>query len=203
MNRTIKIQSAAETANNNIYYAPVASTKGDKVTIYRFGFEQECGILAREILAERNPLRKAMLRHQMVCFIHEHIGNYSGDRTELLRGAATLARNAFHTIEETIISTERKLRYIKRCMQDIEQEYDVKAQNIARKPKPQNGVIYSTSTLPEYGTSQQKAGLRKLAILREKAQELKRQMDAYHKICPPDIVQQIIHNVEMYEGMGY
>lgn len=203
MNRTIKIQPAAETANNYVYYAPVASTKGDKVTIYRFGFEQECSILAREILAEHNPLRKAMLRHQMVCFIREHIGDYSGDRAELLRGAATLAHNAFYTIEETILITETRIRYTKMRMRDIEQEYNIKAQNITRKPKPQNGVIYTTSTIAEYGTAQQKAGLRKLSLLQEKVRELKRQLDAYHRICPPSIAQAIIKDAEMFEGMGY
>ena len=46
MNRTTKNTAIQETTQSPVYYAPAASTKGDKVAIYRYGFELECSHLA-------------------------------------------------------------------------------------------------------------------------------------------------------------
>ena len=111
MNRTTKNTAIQETTQSPVYYAPVASTKGDKVAIYRYGFELECSHIARQILGEHYPLRKAILRHQMVNFICEHLKDYSGNRSELLKEAATLAYNAFYAIENTIIIADARVQY--------------------------------------------------------------------------------------------
>ena len=41
MNRTTKNTAIQETTQSPVYYAPAASTKGNKVAIYRYGFELE------------------------------------------------------------------------------------------------------------------------------------------------------------------
>ena len=63
MNREIKNQSSFQTANKSVYYAPVASTRGDIVEIYRFAFEEQCALLksypqrAEPAAKERDTLR--------------------------------------------------------------------------------------------------------------------------------------------------
>lgn len=203
MNRTTKNRAIQETTQTPVYYAPVASTKGEKVVIYRYGFELECSHLARQILGECNPLRKAVLRHQMVNFISEHLADYSGDRSELLKGAATLARNAFYAIEETIILTDARIHYNQKCIREIEQEYKIKAQWITAKKELPDGVVYSTAANRSTTSTKEREGLRKLSLLLNKAKEFKRQLEEYHKICPPGITQEIIHSAKMFEGMGY
>lgn len=201
MNRTPKNTAIQETTQSPVYYAPAASTKGDKVAIYRYGFELECSHLAQQILSERNPLRKAILRHQMVNFIYEHLEDYSGDRCELLKGAATLAYNAFYAIEETIIIADARVQYNQKCIREVEQEYKIRAQWLTAKREHPAGVVYSTIT--NNISAKEKEGLHKLSLLLNKAREFKRQLDGYYKICPPNIAQDIIRMAKKFEGMGY
>lgn len=202
MNRTTENTSIKNAQQSKIYYAPVASTKGEKVVIYRYGFELELSHLARQILEERNPLRKAMLRHQMVSFICEHLEDYNGDRSELLKEASILAHNARYTIEETIIIAEARVHYNRKCISEIERAYKVRAQWLTTKKHP-TGVVYSTATTPSNISAKEKEGLRKLSLLLNKSRELKRQLESYYKSCPPNIAQDIIRKAKMFDDMGY
>lgn len=119
MNREIKNSASIKTVNQSIYYAPAASTRGDQVAIYRYAFEEQCAAYARDILNEQNALQQSVARYCFVKFILEHYMEYSGDRRELLRGAALMISLAFDTIYFTIISARASLNYYTRQLRKL------------------------------------------------------------------------------------
>ena len=82
MNQKTEKLLAAEMSNRNriISYAPVASTRGDKVKIYRYGFERISSEYRNQLEREQHPMRKAIIRYEWARFILNHLDEYSGNK---------------------------------------------------------------------------------------------------------------------------
>lgn len=203
MNRNIQNSISTEVENNAVYYARVASTEGCEVKIYRYGIDEQCRLMMGEISAERDALRRAVLQYQLVLFIREHLGDYSGNRQTLLDLAAEQICRALHTVEATIILVERSLRYSQRAIRSIEQEYKAALTPCSTPPKRTEGVVYSTDSQQHLEKRLPAEVRANLTALREKAKLRKRQFNAYRKVCPLHLAEEIVRTAEVFEGMGY
>ena len=111
MNQKTEKLLATKASNRNriINYAPVASTKGDKVKIYRYGFER-IGSEYRNLLDnEQHPMRKALIRYEWAHFILNHIDEYSGNKEIFYRSASVLATTAYLDAKHLRDKVEREL----------------------------------------------------------------------------------------------
>ena len=117
MSYKIENQTKNQTKNQTIYYAPAASTRGDKVIIYRYGFELQCALFAQELLQEQNQLKKCIIRYKFAKFILQHYQAYSGDRLEMIKGAATLIEGAMYGLENTLLRAKHGIKYHSRLLQ--------------------------------------------------------------------------------------
>jgi hypothetical protein len=134
MNQKTEKMLAAEMSNRNriISYAPVASTRGDRVKIYRYGFEQ-IGSEYRNLLErELHPMRKAIIRYEWASFILNHIDEYSGNKDIFYRSASVLASTAYLDAKRLRAGAERELRNAQECLRRAE-----KRAGVARKVKKQ------------------------------------------------------------------
>ncbi len=206
MNRTNQNPADPCSAQQPIYYARVASTEGDKVKIFRYGFDLEYRAMARKILKERNPLRKAVLRHEMVSFILQHIDEYNGDKKQLMKDAATLAWGALFDVEGTIFATENEIRINTLEMREIEDRHGIKLEQYPHRRTLPHGVVFSTANpRPKHPTSASVYGdvQHKLHLLLRRSRQLDRQLREYRQICPRHIEEEIVRNARMFEKMGY
>lgn len=83
------------------YYAPAASTVGDKVKIYRYALDCISRDYLELIDSESSPLQKALLREEWARLIETQIELYTGDKSRMRLMALSLARVALETLEET------------------------------------------------------------------------------------------------------
>lgn len=83
------------------YYAPAASTVGDKVKIYRYALDSISRDYRELIDSESSPLQKALLREEWARLIETQIDLYTGDKSRMRLMALGLARIALETLEET------------------------------------------------------------------------------------------------------
>lgn len=65
------------------YYAPAASTRGDKIIIYRSSLLRLCEQYHREACAARSELAAAKIRLRWAMFLLDQLPHYSGDRSDL------------------------------------------------------------------------------------------------------------------------
>ncbi len=87
------------TASHRVYYAPAASTSGDKVKIYRYAFERMNQEYRINMLNTLNPTKRALAKYEWAEFILEHIPHYSADRSDFFNGAKTMIINAFYELQ--------------------------------------------------------------------------------------------------------
>ncbi len=98
------------------YYAPAASTVGDKVKIYRYALDSIGRYYLELIESASSPLQKALLREEWARLIETQIDLYTGDKSRMRLMALGLARNALETLEETrretleAVAREQRLR---------------------------------------------------------------------------------------------
>ncbi len=111
MNYKITNSHYINNSNTEIFYAPVASTRGDKVIIYRYGFEMQCINFAQELREENDTLKKSVIRYNFAKFILQHYEAYAGDRLEMLKGAATLIEGAMFGLEDTLFRAKHGIVY--------------------------------------------------------------------------------------------
>lgn len=102
--------------NHPTYYARAASTQGDKVKIYRFAMIQQCVDLSHKIINEKHPIKKAVLRQELAQFIADHIGEFSGDREQMINYASKCNLNTLHVIEDKVLLAERMTIYSQRTI---------------------------------------------------------------------------------------
>lgn len=192
MNREIKNQSSFQTTNQSVYYAPVASTRGDRVEIYRFAFEEQCTAFSRAILNEQNSLQKSVIRYQFVKFIHEHYLEYSGDRQELLRGAAVMISLASDTIFFTITSARASLNYYTKKLRKLQEEYaSVMPRIKAATELRRKGVVYSTSAGNNLQREESRRVKSQIDDTREMIRKYQSLLSRYLSICPDHIAEDI------------
>lgn len=122
MNQKITTSTPETTSRTRtVYYAPVASTRGEKVYIYRYGIDRISQEYRQRLIAEQHPLRRAVIRYEWAQFLHDHIGEYSGNRDALYRYARSLAHSAYMDAEQILshaeherITAQRKLSKLQR-----------------------------------------------------------------------------------------
>ena len=90
------------------HYAPVASTRGERVHIYRYGIDRISEEYRQRLNAERHPLHRAVIRFEWAQFLYAHIGEYSGNRDSLRRYAASLAHNAYMDAKQALLQAEQE-----------------------------------------------------------------------------------------------
>ncbi len=112
MNQKTEKLLAAEMSNRNriISYAPVASTRGDKVKIYRYGFERISSEYRNQLEREQHPMRKAIIRYEWARFILNHLDEYSGNKDIFYRSSSVLASTAYLDVKHLRSVAERELR---------------------------------------------------------------------------------------------
>ncbi len=115
MNQKSNKMLAAEisTRNRIVHYAPVASTRGDKVKIYRYGFDRISTEYQNLLESEQHPLRKAVIRYEWARFILAHLDEYAGDRELLKHSANALAATAYLDAKHILSESEDRLRKVR------------------------------------------------------------------------------------------
>lgn len=112
MNQKTEKMLTAEmsTRTRIVSYAPVASTRGDKVKIYRYGFERIGSEYRHQLEAEQHPMRKAVIRYKWARFILNHLDEYSGDKALFRRSAELLATTAYLEAKQLRTEVERNIK---------------------------------------------------------------------------------------------
>ena len=203
MNRETKNFLSTEVENNKVYYARVASTEGEKVKIYRYALMQECAIFERKIAEEKHPVKKAVLRHQLAQFIMNHSPEFSGDKTQLLTYAARCNFEARYVVENVVITAENMVKYTRRAIRQIEQEYKTQISPRNTQQPKRNGVIYSTDSKQHRENRLPADVKRRLDDLRAKHKHYSALHNQYQQICPRHICDQIIELAEIFHHNGY
>lgn len=97
-------------SNHRVYYAPAASTVGDKVKVYRYALDRINSDAARQILNINNPVKQAVAKYKWAEFIFENLPHYSADRSELFRGAQLMCINAFYAVQRERYNAKHDLQ---------------------------------------------------------------------------------------------
>ncbi|MBR2013855.1 MAG: hypothetical protein IJ998_00340 [Alistipes sp.] len=80
------------------YYAPAASTRGNKVIVYRSSLLRLCEQYHREACAARSELAAAKIRLRWAMFLLDQLPHYSGDRSDLYNFACDMGIYAARVI---------------------------------------------------------------------------------------------------------
>lgn len=205
MNRTIKNQPAETSANHPVYYAPVASTRGDKVKIFRFGFNEEYNLFIKELGNEHNPLRQALLRYKMAKFIIDHIAEYSGDREVILQEGSMLAFKALQAIEDNIFHLSREVGNISKRLCELQSKQTASPVKTPKQSEREKGLICTCSTIDNKNNNStiSAAEKREIATLCDSLRLLHRRLNSNKQICPHNIIQEVINLTHIFENMGY
>ena len=142
MNREIKKATTTEPTNTKIYYAPVASTNGETVKIYRYGFEQQCALFAHDLLNEPDELKQCVIRYKFTKFIINHYASYAGNRLEYIRGAALMIAQAHYTLDNTLFRAKHGQIYYTNLLNKLKQKHKAVLPQIE---KQQNNTTCSIS----------------------------------------------------------
>lgn len=114
-----EITTIDTTSNHRVYYAPAASTSGDKVKIYRRVFESMNAEYRISLLNTTNPIKRALIKYEWAEFILEQLPNYSDCRSNLYNGAKVMIINAFNTIEGERYSAKKSLNEAVKALNDF------------------------------------------------------------------------------------
>lgn len=176
--------SAEMSTARKIYYAPAASTCGDKVKIYRYAFDYTSQEYRRKIEAESHPLRKALLRHEWSQFIMRHINDYAGDRDSMARLAKTLATTALLDAEQIIRKAENNLKRACDTLRKAEKKYGLQ--------KTATGEDVCSKGLTA-------TAKREIEALKYDVKIFHKRVDELRQICPAYRLEQIRQSVSIHE----
>lgn len=200
MNCKIMNTVSGKPLNQTIFYAPAASTEGEKVKIYRYGFEQQCRMFAHEILNEPNELKQCIMRYKFTKFIIHHYASYNGDICDLLRGAAMMIARAHNTLDDTLFRAKIGIVYTSNLLQKLKIKYKAALQQTSRK---QSSITNSTST---HNTCQQAYNKEAQQAINKAKQQLRKYQHIYRQygqICSDTIAQEIVELDKYLEQMRY
>ncbi len=182
MNQKTNIELAAEMSPRTriVSYAPVASTHGDKVKIYRYGFERIGTEYRQQLEAEQHSMRKAIIRYEWARFILNHLDEYSGNKEIFRRSANVLATTAFLEAKQLLSEAERNYR---------------KAYDRVRRAERRAGIIRNADN--EGNTKGLTAAEKsELATLRYDLKLCRKRQNELSSICPDSIFERIRHLAE-------
>ena len=142
MNQKSNKMLAAEisTRNRIVNYAPVASTRGERVHIYRYGIDRISEEYRQRLNAERHPLRRAVIRFEWALFLYAHIGEYSGNRDSLRRYAASLAHNAYMDAKQALLQAEQERIAAQRLLSKLQRRLGFRRSEDGTTKEPTNGL---------------------------------------------------------------
>lgn len=200
MNCKIKTSVPAEPSNEPVFYAPVASTEGEKVKLYRYGFEQQCAIFTHDILNEPDELKQCVIRFKFTKFIIHHYASYNGDRLEMLRGAALMISRAHDTLDDTLFRAKMGIVYTSNLLQKLKTKYKVALPQINAK---QSHATNSTSTLNSHQQANLKEAQRAINETKQQLRKYHRLYSRYNQICSEAIAQEIVELDKYLEQMRY
>lgn len=101
---------ANPSSNHRVYYAPAASTVGDKVKVYRYALDCINRESVNHILNIDDSVEKAVAKYRWAEFILENLPHYSADRSDLFRGAQLMCINAFYEVQRERYNAKHELR---------------------------------------------------------------------------------------------
>lgn len=113
------------TRNHSVYYAPAASTSGDKVKIFRFAFECINSEYAHQILNTNDTVEKAVMKYKFSEFILEQLPNYSDDRSYLYREAQLLTINSFYAIDRERYIAISNIKEAKKALNEFDHQWRI------------------------------------------------------------------------------
>lgn len=200
MNYKIENQAKNSTTNQTIYYAPVASTEGEKVKLYRYGFEQQCALFTHDILNEPDELKQCVIRYEFTKFIIHHYASYNGDRLEMLRGAALMISRAHDTLDDTLFRAKIGIVYTSNLLQKLKTKYKAALPQINAK---QSHATNSTSTLNSHQQANLKEAQRAINEAKQQLRKYHRLYSRYNQICSETIAQEIVELDKYLEQMRY
>ena len=122
------------------HYAPVASTRGERVHIYRYGIDRIREDYHQRLNAERHPLRRAVIRFEWAQFLYTHIGEYSGNRDSLRRYAASLAHNAYMDAKQALMQAEQERIAAQRILSKLRRCLGFRLSEDGTTQEPTNGL---------------------------------------------------------------
>ena len=106
-------------SSHPVYYAPAASTSGDKVKIYRRSFERMNQEYRINMLSKINPIEMAIAKYEWGEFILEQLPNYADDRSDLFNGAKLLIIRAYNMICEERYNAKMALKEAIKALEDF------------------------------------------------------------------------------------
>lgn len=123
-------------SNHRVYYAPAASTSGDKVKIYKYAFERINNEYANHILGINDPVKQAVAKYKWAEFIFENLPHYSADRSDLFRGAQLMCINAFYAVQRERYNAKHDLQDAIQRLSELQKRKnlpgDVSAHDLSR-----------------------------------------------------------------------
>lgn len=158
-------------SNHRVYYAPAASTSGDKVKIYRYAFERINNEYANHILNIADEVKQAVAKYKWAEFIFENLPHYSADRSELFRGAQLMCINAFYAVQ-------RERYNAKHDLQD---------------------AIHQLSELRKRSTSAEGHAARHLSQAIRRVKSCRRRFDSVMEGCSDELFEKMRQRAEEFE----
>ena len=190
MNREIKKATTTEPTNTKIYYAPVASTNGETVKIYRYGFEQQCALFAHDLLNEPDELKQCVIRYKFTKFIINHYASYAGNRLEYIRGAALMIAQAHYTLDNTLFRAKHGQIYYTNLLNKLKQKHKAVLPQIE---KQQNNTTCSISV----NNNQIVEAKKELRNAHRSFSKYQRLYNRYSQVCSEHIADEIV-DLDLY-----
>lgn len=158
-------------SNHRVYYAPAASTVGDKVKIYRYALDRINSEYANQILNIADEVKQAVAKYKWAEFIFENLPHYSADRSDLFRGAQLMCINSF---------------------------YDVQRERYKAKHDLQD-AIHQLSELRKRNTSAENRDTRHLSQAIHRVKSCRRRFDSVMGGCSDELFEKMRQRAEEFE----
>lgn len=185
MNQKTDKKLAAEMSPRTriVSYAPVASTRGNRVKIYRYGFDRMSAEYRNMLECEQHPLRKAVIRYKWAGFILNHIEEYAGNKEIFRRSAGVLVATAYLEAKQILTEAEQSIH---------------KAKERLHRARKRAGIKHSSqaSETSRGLTAKQR---QEIEALRYDLRLCRKRHDELLAICPDTIFERIR---EMAESQG-
>ncbi len=159
------------------HYAPVASTRGERVHIYRYGIDRISEEYRQHLNAERHPLRRAVIRYEWAHFLLGHISEYAGNREAMRRYATSLAHNAHTDAEQILSHAEHERLTAQRHLSKLQCRLGFRRTEDGSIREPSNGLTTSAK--------------RELAEAQHNLRTATNRLNDLRHICPEHIFSQM------------
>lgn len=167
------------------HYAPVASTHGDKVKIYRYGFDRISDEYRQRLTEEQAPLQRAIIRYEWASFILNHTAEYSGDRAAQRLHASLMLKNARMDVERLFAEANTTMQQARKRLHQAYKRHGFHLSEQGRFEAPNKGLTAATK--------------REIEDLKYDLRVSTNRLNELKRICPERIYEQIIRMDELYK----